>query len=191
MVPGAAESWNTVQHRGIIAPVARWCARDRFPPGKIGWARWLTWKTQFGLQVLNQSPPAVERKPSAMTAILGISALYHDSAAALVVDGEIIAAAQEERFSRVKNDRRFPTSAIRYCLQEADVDPAKLDFVAFYEKPLLKFDRVLETSCAVAPRGFRSFSRSIPSWLKQKLHVTREVQRNLPLHQARVVRRAP
>jgi carbamoyltransferase len=122
-----------------------------------------------------------------MTAILGISALYHDSAAALVVDGEIIAAAQEERFSRVKNDRRFPSSAIRYCLEAANLDPAKVDFVGFFEKPLLKFDRVLETSCAVAPRGFRPFSRSIPSWLKDKLHVTREVKRNLPGFTRRVL----
>src|SRR5262245_5325249 len=80
-----------------------------------------------------------------MTAILGISAFYHDSAAALVVAGEIVAAAQEERFSRVKNDRRFPTAAIDYCLQEAGLQASDLDFVSFYEKPLLKFDRVLET----------------------------------------------
>jgi len=122
-----------------------------------------------------------------MTAILGISALYHDSAAALVVDGTIIAAAQEERFSRVKNDRRFPTSAIRYCLEAGGLDPSQIDFVGYFEKPLLKFDRVVETSCAVAPRGFRPFARSIPSWLKDKLHVTREVWRNLPGFTRRVL----
>ena len=94
-----------------------------------------------------------------MTAILGISALYHDSAAALVVDGEIVAAAQEERFSRIKNDRGFPTAAIDSCLQEAGIASGDLDFVAFYEKPLLKFDRVLETGLAVAPRGFRLLHR--------------------------------
>ncbi|MFO1094900.1 MAG: carbamoyltransferase [Planctomycetaceae bacterium] len=115
-----------------------------------------------------------------MTAILGISAFYHDSAAALVVDGEIVAAAQEERFSRVKNDRRFPAAAIGYCLETAGITARELDFVSFYEKPLLKFDRVLETNFAVAPRGFRSFARSMPSWLKLKLHVTREFRRHLP-----------
>ena len=122
-----------------------------------------------------------------MTSILGISALYHDSAAALVVDGRIVAAAQQERFSRVKNDRRFPVAAIEYCLQEAGLEPGELDFVAFYEKPLLKFDRVLETLTAVAPRGFRPFSNSIPSWLKEKLHVTRELKHILPGFHRRVL----
>jgi carbamoyltransferase len=112
-----------------------------------------------------------------MTSVLGISAFYHDSAAAIVVDGRIVAAAQEERFTRVKNDARFPSAAISYCLQEAGVSAAALDYVSFYEKPLLKFDRVLETCCAFAPRGFRSFRRTIPSWLKQNLHVTRTIER--------------
>jgi carbamoyltransferase len=88
-----------------------------------------------------------------MTAILGISAFYHDSAAALVVDGEIIAAAQEERFSRKKHDERFPSAAVAYCLEEAGLAPEQLDYVAFYDKPLTKFDRLLETYLAYAPSG--------------------------------------
>ena len=86
-----------------------------------------------------------------MTAILGISAFYHDSAAALVVDGEIVAAAQEERFSRKKHDAAFPARAIDYCLREAGLTPEELDYVAFYEKPLTKFERLLETYLAFAP----------------------------------------
>jgi carbamoyltransferase len=111
-----------------------------------------------------------------MTAILGISGFYHDSAAAIVVDGRIVAAAQEERFSRTKNDARFPSAAIEYCLHEAGLTPGAIDYVAFYEKPLLKFDRVLETWCSFAPRGFRAFRRTLPSWLKQKLYVSREIR---------------
>ncbi len=114
-----------------------------------------------------------------MTAILGISAFYHDSAAALVVDGEIVAAAQEERFSRVKHDFRFPVHAIDYCLQEAGIAPADLDHVAFYDKPLLKFERLLETYLAYAPAGFGSFLRAMPLWVKQKLHMPREMDRGL------------
>ena len=86
-----------------------------------------------------------------MTAILGISAFYHDSAAALVVDGEIVAAAQEERFSRQKHDEQFPAQAIEYCLQEANLTPEQLDYVGFYDKPLNKFERLLETYLAFAP----------------------------------------
>ncbi|MBX3437056.1 MAG: carbamoyltransferase [Planctomycetaceae bacterium] len=114
-----------------------------------------------------------------MTAVLGISAFYHDAAAALVVDGRIVAAVQEERFSRVKNDSRFPESAITFCLQEAGLTANKIDYVVFYEKPLLKLDRVLETYCAFAPRGFRSFRRGVPSWAQCKLHTNREVRRVL------------
>src|ERR1700678_3965022 len=87
-------------------------------------------------------------------AILGLSAYYHDSAAALVVDGRIVAAAQEERFSRVKHDHRFPRLAVDYCLREAGLRPADLDHVVFYEKPFLKFERILETHLSVAPAGF-------------------------------------
>ena len=114
-----------------------------------------------------------------MTAILGISAFYHDSAAALIVDGRIVAAAQEERFSRVKHDSGFPQEAIRYCLGEAGLDPSELDFVGFYDKPLLKFERLLETYLAFAPSGFRSFVKAMPLWLKQKLHLPREMRKSL------------
>jgi len=92
-----------------------------------------------------------------MTAILGISAFYHDSAAALVVDGVIVAAAQEERFTRIKHDHQFPKQAVDYCLAVAGLTPEQVDHVVFYEKPLLKFERLLETYLAVAPAGFRSF----------------------------------
>src|SRR5712672_361620 len=103
--------------------------------------------------------------------ILGISAFYHDSAAALVVAGDIVAAAQEERFTRVKHDQGFPTHAVRYCLTEAGLKPEDLDYVVFYEKPLQKFDRLIETYLAYAPAGFRSFMTAMPLWLKTKLHL--------------------
>jgi carbamoyltransferase len=114
-----------------------------------------------------------------MTAILGISAFYHDSAAALIVDGEIVAAAQEERFSRVKHDHRFPSNAIAYCLSEAGLTPSDLDFVAFYDKPLTKFERLLETYLAFAPSGLRSFSMAMPLWVKEKLHMRRTIRSGL------------
>ncbi len=112
----------------------------------------------------------------AVTAILGISAFYHDAAAALVVDGRIVAAAQEERFTRIKHDSSVPRQAIRYCLEESGLSPDDLDFVGFYDKPFLKFDRLLDVWHATAPRGFRAFSNAIPLWLKQKLHVPRELR---------------
>ena len=111
--------------------------------------------------------------------ILGISAFYHDSAAAIVADGRIVAAAQEERFSRKKHDYRFPQNAIDYCLSEAGITPAQLDHVAFYDKPLLKFERLLETYLAYAPAGFRSFRLAMPLWLRQKLHLPRQMDRGL------------
>jgi len=114
-----------------------------------------------------------------MTAILGISAFYHDSAAALVIDGEIVAAAQEERFSRKKHDYNFPTHAIDYCLDEAGITPEQLDYVGFYDKPLVKFERLLETYLSFAPQGFRSFVKAMPLWLKQKLHLPREMRKGL------------
>lgn len=101
--------------------------------------------------------------------ILGVSAFYHDSAAALLRDGEIVAAAQEERFTRVKHDAGFPTNAIRYCLAEGGVDPTSVDRVAFYDKPFLKFERILETYLAFAPRGFASFRTAMPVWMSEKL----------------------
>lgn len=104
-----------------------------------------------------------------MVSILGISAFYHDSAACLVVDGEIVAAAQEERFTRRKHDHHFPLHAARYCLAEAKLAAAELDFVGFYDKPLLKFDRLLETYLDYAPAGFSSFLKSMPLWMSEKL----------------------
>lgn len=101
--------------------------------------------------------------------ILGLSAFYHDSAAALLIDGEIVAAAQEERFTRIKHDAAFPAQAVRYCLAEAGLTLDDIDHIAFYDKPLLKFERLLETYLAFAPRGFKSFSQAIPVWLREKL----------------------
>jgi carbamoyltransferase len=101
--------------------------------------------------------------------ILGVSAFYHDSAAALVIDGNIAAAAQEERFTRKKHDAGFPENAIRYCLDHADITLADVDFVVFYDKPFLKFERLLETYLSFAPKGFQSFKTAIPIWLKEKL----------------------
>ena len=101
--------------------------------------------------------------------ILGLSAFYHDSAACLVIDGDIVAAAQEERFTRKKHDAGFPTQAVAYCLAEAGIVAADLDYVVFYDKPFLKFERLLETYLAFAPRGFKSFVTSLPVWLKDKL----------------------
>ncbi|MDQ3761971.1 MAG: carbamoyltransferase [Actinomycetota bacterium] len=114
-----------------------------------------------------------------MTAILGISAFYHDSAAALVIDGRIVAAAQEERFTRRKHDEGFPQHALDYCLSQAGLSPGDLDYVGFYDKPLLKFERLLQTYVAYAPAGFRSFVHAMPPWLGQKLHLTRELNRGL------------
>ena len=104
-----------------------------------------------------------------MTAILGISAYYHDSAACVVVDGDIVAAAQEERFSRKKHDHSFPTHAIAYCLSEAGLRPDELQYVGFYDKPLVKFERLLETYLDYAPAGFPSFLKAMPLWMKEKL----------------------
>ena len=104
-----------------------------------------------------------------MTSILGISAFYHDSAAAVIVDGKITAAAQEERFSRKKHDARFPINAIKYVLEENKIKLSEIDYIVFFEKPFLKFERLLETYLAFAPKGFKSFSMSMPIWLREKL----------------------
>ncbi len=101
--------------------------------------------------------------------ILGVSAFYHDSAAALCIDGNVVAAAQEERFTRIKHDSDFPRSAIQYCLDEGGLTLDDLDYIAFYDKPFLKFERLLETYLAIAPRGFKSFSMAMPVWVKEKL----------------------
>ena len=113
------------------------------------------------------------------TVVLGISGFYHDAAAAIVCDGDIVAAAQEERFTRVKHDPGFPQKAIEYCLREAKVAPDDISAVAFYEKPLTKFERLLETYVSYAPAGFASFRRAIPIWLKQKVHLPRVMDRGL------------
>lgn len=111
--------------------------------------------------------------------ILGISALYHDSAAVLLRDAEIVAAAQEERFTRIKHDSAMPLEAINYCLSEAAISAEELDYVVFYEKPLLKFDRLVETWLAVTPGGFKQFLSALPVWLKEKLHIPRELDKVL------------
>ena len=104
-----------------------------------------------------------------VVSILGISAFYHDSAACLIIDGDIVAAAQEERFTRRKHDHNFPVQAARYCFSEAKLNARELDYVGFYDKPLLKFDRLLETYLDYAPRGFSSFLKALPLWMKEKL----------------------
>ncbi|MCE1194384.1 MAG: carbamoyltransferase [Acidovorax sp.] len=111
--------------------------------------------------------------------ILGISSYYHDSAAALLRSGEIIAAAQEERFTRKKHDAGFPSNAVQYCLQEAGVDVRSLDSIVFYDKPILKFERLLDTYLSYAPRGFKSFVTALPVWLKEKLYLKRTLQKEL------------
>jgi carbamoyltransferase len=113
------------------------------------------------------------------TRILGISAFYHDSAAALLVDGELVAAGQEERFTRKKHDHEFPVNAIQYCLDQGKIRAEDLDHVVFYDKPLNKFERLLETYLAFAPQGFKSFRQALPLWLKQKLHLPREIRSGL------------
>jgi Predicted carbamoyl transferase, NodU family len=108
-----------------------------------------------------------------VTSILGISAFYHDSAATLVRDGKIIAAAQEERFSRKKHDPKYPFNAINYVLGEGNLKLSEIDHIVFFEKPFLKFERLLETYMAFAPKGFKSFTMSMPLWLREKLFQTK------------------
>src|ERR1700756_1239938 len=111
--------------------------------------------------------------------ILGISAFYHDSAAALVVEGKVVAAAQEERFTRKKHDPDFPHNAVLYCLAEGKCRLAELDAVVFYDKPFVKFERLLQTYLAYAPKGLRSFGMSIPLWLREKLFQKNMLTQNL------------
>jgi len=114
-----------------------------------------------------------------MVTVLGISAFYHDSAAALIRDGEIVAAAQEERFTRRKHDAGFPKNAVAYCLKQATIGPKQLNYVAFYDKPFVKFERIVETCLAYAPRGLKSFLISFPVWLKEKLFMSDLIQKEL------------
>ncbi|MBX3469774.1 MAG: carbamoyltransferase [Planctomycetes bacterium] len=122
-----------------------------------------------------------------MTYVLGISAFYHDSAACLVRDGELVAAAQEERFTRKKHDARFPRNAVDYCLREAGITVSHLDHVAFYDKPLLKFERLLQTYLGTAPRGLRSFVMAMPVWLKEKLGTAGLIRKELPGYRKRIL----
>jgi len=117
-----------------------------------------------------------------VTSILGISAFYHDSAAALIIDGDIIAAAQEERFSRKKHDARYPFNAVNFVLNEGRLKLSEVDYIVFFEKPFLKFERLLETYMAFAPKGFKSFSLSMPIWLREKLFQKKFLFDNLKLH---------
>ena len=111
--------------------------------------------------------------------ILGISAYYHDSAAALVADGHIVAAAQEERFTRIKHDPSFPHQAVRYCLAQAGISPGAVNIVVFYDKPFLKFERIIETVLRFAPFGFASFRLGLPEWIKEKLFFKSMLKRQL------------
>ena len=117
-----------------------------------------------------------------MTSIFGISAFYNDSAAVLIKEGEIIAAAQEERFTRNKHDSNYPKNAVNFVLEEAGLKLSEIDHIAFYEKPFLKFERLLETYLAFAPKGFKSFSMSMPLWLREKLFQKNLLMQNLKEH---------
>ncbi len=121
-----------------------------------------------------------------MSKILGISAFYHDSAAALIIDGEIIAAAQEERFTRIKHDSNYPFNAINFVLKFADIDISEVDYITFYEKPFLKFERLITTYCALAPKGFFQFTKSIPVWLKGKIFQKKKLINFLKKHDSKV-----
>src|SRR5919198_843832 len=134
---------------------------------------------------MNSGPELKKSTPAAEVNILGLSAFYHDSAACLVRDGKIIAAAQEERFTRKKHDAGFPKFAVEYCLREGKIGIQQADYVAFYEKPFLKFDRILHSYLAYAPVGLRSFLKAIPLWIKDKIWMKdllrRELQYDGPL----------
>src|SRR5512145_3229685 len=118
--------------------------------------------------------------------ILGISAFYHDSAACLLRDGEIVAAAQEERFTRKKGDSSFPRRAVDYCLEAGKIGVQDLEFVGFYDKPLLKFERILESYLGVTPRGFLQFLKAGPVWIKEKLFLDRTLRQELGDYQGQI-----
>ena len=117
-----------------------------------------------------------------MTSILGISAFYHDSAAAIIIDGKIVAAAQEERFTRVKHDSNYPFNSVQFVLKFANLSLKDVDHIVFYEKPFLKFERLLETYVAFAPKGFLSFSKAMPLWLREKLFQKKMLLNELKRH---------
>ena len=125
------------------------------------------------------APSIADETPLPPTHILGISAYYHDSAACLLRDGEIVAAAQEERFTRKKGDAAFPSRAVEYCLREGGISLDNAQAVGFYDKPLLKFERILETYLSIAPKGFRSFRLAGPLWIKEKLFMASDIRRSL------------
>src|SRR5437870_1285133 len=133
----------------------------------------------FDLEGVATSRRGREGPAGGVMDILGISAFYHDSAACLVRDGAIVAAAQEERFTRKKHDPRFPKEAVQYCLREGGIALTDLRYIAFYDKPLVKFERLLETYLAFAPRGIRSFVTAMPVWLKEKLFLKSLLQKQL------------
>src|ERR1044071_7521297 len=112
--------------------------------------------------------------------ILGVSAFYHDSAACLLQDGRIVAASQEERFTRKRHDYHWPSRAVAECLRAAELEPKDLELVAFYDKPLMKFERILETYVSYAPSGFRSFLKAMPLWLREKLWIPDTIRKHLP-----------
>lgn len=160
--------------------------------GKFQWRRrfvqaWAPWSvcTSHKHTVGGRLPRPIHGRVSRIaprpvpTYVLGISAFYHDSAACLLRDGEIVAAAQEERFTRKKHDAAFPAKAVEYALGQAGIGPADLDFVAFYDKPILKFHRLLETYLAFAPAGLASFRKALPVWLGDKLHMRRGLTKAL------------
>ena len=117
-----------------------------------------------------------------MTSILGISAFYHDSAAAIVINGKIVAAAQEERFTRIKHDSGYPRNAVNFVLEYSKLKLSEVDHIVFFEKPFLKFERLLETYVAFAPRGFLQFTKSMPVWLKEKLFQKKMLMNYLKEH---------
>ena len=136
--------------------------------------------------------PWVSVAPGVAIGLAGISAFYHDSAVALLRDGDIVAAASEERFTRIKGDPAFPARALEWCLRDAGISTRDLAAVAFYEKPLLKFERILETYLGVAPRGFSSFLKAGPLWIKEKLYQDRTLRESLGrLRWSAPLRRAP
>ena len=110
-----------------------------------------------------------------MTSILGISAFYHDSAASIIVDGQIIAAAQEERFSRIKHDSSYPKNAVEFVLNYSNLSLSQVDHIVFFEKPFLKFERLLETYVGFAPKGFVQFAKAMPVWLRDKLFQKKQI----------------
>src|SRR5437762_11435122 len=131
---------------------------------------------------MRSNPDGVDQAFAPGINILGISAFYHDSAACLVRDGRIIAAAQEERFTRKKHDASFPKFAVEYCLREGGINIDEVDFVAFYEKPFVKFDRILHTYLACAPAGIQSFLKAIPLWINDKIWMKELIRRELSYH---------